>query len=131
MKNSIKKAFTLAEMMIVMFIITLCLALTAPIMTKKSTTTSQNTRIPPGAIITYAGAELPKGWFYCDGSEVSRKKYSNLYEVIGEEYGQGDGSTTFNVPDFSMRGLLNVVGPLSNMNMGQQPSPSLNVLIKY
>jgi microcystin-dependent protein len=35
----------------------------------------------------------------CDGSAVSRTDYAELYSVIGDTYGAGDGSTTFNLPN--------------------------------
>lgn len=44
----------------------------------------------------------------CDGKEYSRKDYANLFAVLGETWGKGDGQTTFNVPDFRgmfLRGL--------------------------
>ena len=47
----------------------------------------------------FAGATTPEGWLLCDGSAVSRTDYANLFSVIGTTYGDGDGSTTFNVPD--------------------------------
>lgn len=36
----------------------------------------------------------------CDGTAVSRTTYADLFAVIGTIYGTGDGSTTFNLPDF-------------------------------
>lgn len=54
-----------------------------------------------GQIITYAGTTAPSGYLACDGSAVSRTTYANLFAVIGTTYGEGDGSTTFNLPDFS------------------------------
>lgn len=36
---------------------------------------------------------------WCDGSAVSRTTYADLYSLIGTYYGNGDGSTTFNIPD--------------------------------
>lgn len=42
----------------------------------------------------------------CDGSAVSRTTYATLYSIIGTTYGIGDGSTTFNVPDFRSRSVL-------------------------
>ena len=30
---------------------------------------------------------------------ISRTTYSDLFAVIGTDYGAGDGSTTFNLPD--------------------------------
>lgn len=42
----------------------------------------------------------PKGrWLFCDGREVSREAYSDLFEAIGTTYGEGNGTTTFNIPD--------------------------------
>lgn len=40
------------------------------------------------------------GWLYCDGQPVSREDYAGLYALLGDIYGEGDGSTTFNVPDY-------------------------------
>lgn len=42
---------------------------------------------------------VPKHCLACDGSEISRATYSELFEVFGETYGAGDGETTFNLPD--------------------------------
>ena len=53
-----------------------------------------------GQIIAYAGANEPIGWLKCDGRAVSRTIYSALYSVVGTTYGSGDGSTTFNLPNF-------------------------------
>ena len=42
----------------------------------------------------------PKGrWLFCDGRELSREAYPDLFEAIGTTYGEGDGITTFNIPD--------------------------------
>lgn len=40
-------------------------------------------------------------WFLCNGQAISRTTYSDLFDLIGTTYGSGDGSTTFNIPDFS------------------------------
>jgi microcystin-dependent protein len=58
--------------------------------------------IPTGGIIAYTGskAQLPGGWLVCDGAAYSRTQYTSLYSVIGTTYGTGDGTTTFNVPNF-------------------------------
>lgn len=53
-----------------------------------------------GKIDMYAGSAAPAGWLMCDGRAVSRAAYPELFSVIGTTYGAGDGSTTFNVPDF-------------------------------
>lgn len=70
---------------------------------------------PAGMIAPYAGTSLPDGWLWCGGDEVGRADYPELFEAIGETYGQGDGSLTFNLPDLrgrvvAMRGPSNYVG---------------------
>lgn len=57
-------------------------------------------KIPTGAVFPFAGITAPEGFLFCDGSAVSRVTYSKLLGVIGETYGSGDGSTTFNLPDY-------------------------------
>lgn len=56
-----------------------------------------------GVIYPYGGTELPDGFLWCDGSAVSRTEYAQLFAAIGTTYGEGDGSTTFNVPDLAGR----------------------------
>jgi microcystin-dependent protein len=55
---------------------------------------------PVGCIMQYVGSNAPIGWLFCDGTAYSRAEYSDLYTIISTTYGNGDGSTTFNVPDF-------------------------------
>ena len=55
---------------------------------------------PVGTINAYGGATAPDGWMLCQGQAVSRTEYADLFAVIGTVFGSGDGSTTFNVPDF-------------------------------
>ena len=50
----------------------------------------------------YVATNPPSGWLLCDGTAVSRVTYTNLFVLIGTNYGSGDSSTTFNLPD--MRG---------------------------
>lgn len=54
---------------------------------------------PTGTIITWTTATPPSGYLECNGAAVSRTTYSGLFAVIGEIYGVGDESTTFNLPD--------------------------------
>ena len=55
--------------------------------------------------ITYAGGTR-YFWLPCDGSAYSRTLYDDLFDVIGTSFGVGNGSTTFNVPDFRGRAPL-------------------------
>ena len=59
-----------------------------------------------GFIAAYAGANPPTGWLPCDGRAVKRSDYPELFEAIGTAYGEGDGSTTFNLPDLRGRFAL-------------------------
>lgn len=59
--------------------------------------------IPAGSIICHAGSVTPNGWKRCDGSEVSRTLFPELFKSIGTTYGVGNGTTTFNLPNFKGR----------------------------
>ena len=55
--------------------------------------------IPVGSIIWSANASVPAGYLLCNGASVGRDTYPELFAAIGTTYGEGDGSTTFNLPD--------------------------------
>jgi len=61
---------------------------------------------PSGAITMYVASSAPSGWLLCDGAAVSRSTYSALFSVIGTAYGAGDGSSTFNLPNFGGKGPM-------------------------
>ena len=70
--------------------------------------------VPMGAILPFAGSEAPYGYLLCDGSEVERTKFSDLYDVLGTIYNGSvplSGVGTFRVPD--LRGRF----PLGRDNM--------------
>lgn len=56
--------------------------------------------VQAGSIIPWPHTSTPAGYLDCDGTAVSRVTYSELFGVIGTDYGVGDGSTTFNLPDY-------------------------------
>ena len=58
---------------------------------------------PAGVIHAYGGASAPSGYLLCNGASVSRTTYAALFSAIGTNYGVGDGSTTFNVPNLQGR----------------------------
>ena len=58
---------------------------------------------PTGSITMFSGSVAPNGWLICDGSNVSRTTYADLFNIIGTNYGNGDGSTTFTLPNFKGR----------------------------
>ena len=55
--------------------------------------------LPTGTLLPYGAAAAPSGYLLCNGAAVSRTTYAALFGVIGDAYGVGDGSTTFNLPD--------------------------------
>lgn len=71
---------------------------------------------PSGVVSMFAGAAAPTGWLLCNGAAVSRTTYADLFAVVGSTYGAGNGSTTFNVPDFRDRVP---VGAGSSYSLGQ------------
>lgn len=89
--------------------------------------------------IAYNG-EVQAGWLLCDGSAVSRTMFPDLFAAIGTTYGSGDGSTTFNVPDYNTAqrfaqggtvagvekaaGLPNIEGDISRILMTNSGSTS-------
>jgi microcystin-dependent protein len=59
--------------------------------------------IPSGAMLMWGTSSAPSGWLLCDNTAVSRTTYADLFAVIGTTFGVGDGSTTFNLPDYRQR----------------------------
>ena len=59
--------------------------------------------LPVGSIVPFGSDTVPENWLLCDGSAVSRTEYAELFSVIGGNYGVGDGSTTFTLPDLRGR----------------------------
>ena len=65
--------------------------------------TPQVDGVPSGTVLDFAGATPPTGYLLCQGQAVSRVTYSTLFGVIGTTWGAGNGSTSFNLPDFRRR----------------------------
>jgi len=59
---------------------------------------------PVGLIMEYHGSAALVNWMECDGSAISRSTYADLFSLIGTSFGNGNGTTTFNLPD--LRGLF-------------------------
>jgi microcystin-dependent protein len=55
--------------------------------------------VPTGSVHMMATTTAPSGYLKCNGAAVSRTTYSALFAIIGTTHGEGDGSSTFNVPD--------------------------------
>lgn len=79
-------------------------------------------RIPAGATFSFSGGTAPNGYLKCNGAAISRTAYADLFAAIGTNWGVGDGTTTFNIPDHRgvfVRGL--------DEGRGLDPSRSLGI----
>jgi microcystin-dependent protein len=74
----------------------------------------------PGTIAYFGMPDAPANWLVCNGQAVSRTTYSNLFETIGTTYGDGNGSTTFNLPN-----LINRVAWGATSNVGTSVAAGL------
>lgn len=85
--------------------------------------------VPPGTIVAYAGDTPPPGWLLCDGSEISRSQYAALFAAIGTAHGEGDGASTFNLPDYRgyfLRGVDMGAGRDPDATSRSMPNPGGN-----
>jgi microcystin-dependent protein len=58
-------------------------------------------KTPSGAVFAFPTSTAPTGYLSCNGQAVSRTTYVDLFSLIGTNYGAGDGSTTFNLPNYN------------------------------
>gem|GEM_PF-1482981 len=58
------------------------------------------TGVPAGNISAFSMEVCPGDWLEANGGEVSRASYATLFGRISTIYGVGDGSTTFNLPNY-------------------------------
>lgn len=72
---------------------------------QNQTDTIQYALLPTGTIQMYGGQynNIPNNWLLCNGSAVSRTTYEKLYDIVGTQFGAGNGSTTFNLPDLQAK----------------------------
>ena len=78
---------------------------------------------PVGTIIAWGGsaANIPSNFRLCNGQELSRTTYSELFSKLSTIHGSGDGSTTFNIPDLRNKFVVGA------KNGGNNNYPSLTV----
>ena len=87
--------------------------------------------VPIGAILPYAGGTIPDGYLLCDGSEVERAKYGDLYDIIGVTFNGAAallGTGTYRLPD--LRGRF-VLGKDNMDNGGTVPSKAVEDKGRY
>lgn len=79
----------------------------------------------------FAQITAPNGWLKANGAAVSRTAYAALFAAIGTTFGEGDGSTTFNLPDLRgefIRGLDDGRGLDSDRLLGSSQLDALQTI---
>ena len=71
--------------------------------------------IPTATIVPWSSSSVPSGFLECNGANVSRSTYADLFGIIGTTYGSGDGSSTFGLPDLQDNVAI---GKSNNKNLG-------------
>jgi len=81
--------------------------------------------VPLGVILPFSGiiSKIPVGYLLCNGSDVSKTEYADLYRIIGDTYGTST-TTTFKIPDLTDRFIY---GSSTNANIkGGSDTVTLN-----
>ena len=75
---------------------------------------------PIGAQVVWGGtvANIPDGWLLCDGSAISRATYADYFALADVTYGSGNGTTTFNIPDYRDRFIVGAGNSYANYAKG-------------
>lgn len=85
--------------------------------------------IQPGMMAAWPGTTPPDGWLAADGSAVSRSTYADLFAVLGTSRGEGNGTTTFNLPNYKGRTLVGYdVGQTEFNAIGKQGGAKTHTL---
>ena len=81
-----------------------------------------------GMVIPWAGTEssAPDGYLLCDGSALDRTTQSDLFTIIGSTYGDGDGISTFNLPDFRDRTIRGASTATALGDTGGSAAPTMH-----
>lgn len=79
------------------------------------------TAVPVGVVLDFAGGTVPTNYMLAVGTAVSRATYAALFTQLGTKYGAGDGTATFNLPDY--RGRVAV-----GQDRGRTPATGANDL---
>lgn len=66
-------------------------------------TVADNVPFSVGQLCISCAEKAPEGWLLCDGRPVPRQLFSQLFAAIQSTFGDGDGKTTFNLPDLQGR----------------------------
>ena len=79
--------------------------------------TASGDTLPIGAIVPFGSDTIPENWLLCNGQAVSRTDYQQLFNTIGITFGQGDGFTTFNLPNLQGKVVVGKDGNDTDFDM--------------
>ena len=86
-----------------------------------------------GTIQMWPTTSAPSGYLNCDGSAVSRSTYSALFSVVSTTFGIGDGTTTFNLPNYTNRmpygTTIGATGGSATTTISQANIPNYNLTV--
>lgn len=82
--------------------------------------------VPIGTIVMWATSTPPEGWLLCNGKEVSRAAYTELFKVLGTSVG-ATGSSSFKIPDLTGRFPLGASGAHGLHSTGGAETHTLTV----
>lgn len=78
--------------------------------------------VPIGTILSYTSTTPPTGFLVCDGSEVSKTTYADLYTIIGDSYGKCTDAGKFKLPDLRDKFLQGANGNLGTSKEAGLPN---------
>ncbi len=108
------KAFTLAEMLITLLIISIAMIALAPVMTKKAKEPMQQVivkesqAVPIGAIILWYGKEIPQGWVECSGQSIDNDEFAELRKNIEQYEYLPDLNQIFQESDTNLKWIIKI-----------------------
>lgn len=80
--------------------------------------------VPIGTILSYSATTPPVGFLVCDGSEISKTTYADLFEIIGNTYGTATDTSKFKLPDVRDRFVQGANGNLGTSKDAGLPNIS-------
>ena len=92
-----------------------------------------NPGVLAGSLLMWPTASAPTGYLNCDGTAVSRTTYAALFAVVSTTFGTGDGSTTFNLPNYTNRmpygTTIGATGGSATTTISQANIPNYNLTV--
>ena len=92
-----------------------------------------NPGVLTGSLLMWPTTSAPTGYLNCDGTAVSRTTYASLFAVVSTTFGVGDGTTTFNLPNYTNRmpygATIGSTGGSTTTTISQANIPNYNLTV--